>query len=83
MCEALSGALERLVLTKDTIIKILSKQEILLMVLPRHVKKTIRKFLCGEGENGTHTLDGGHVQMATVDPKSQMKSLLSNCTWLE
>ena len=63
MCEALSGSLERLVLTKDIIIKILSKQEILLMGLPRLVKKTIgNKFLCGEGENGTHTLDGGHVQ---------------------
>ena len=68
MCEALSGALERLVLTKDVIIKILSKQEIL---------------LCGDGENGTHTLDGGHVQMATVDPKAQLKSLLSDCTCLE
>src|SRR6185503_16309649 len=43
MCEALSGALERLVLTKDIIIKILSKQEILLMDLPRLVKKTIGK----------------------------------------
>ena len=41
--EALSGALERLVLTKDIIIKILSKQEILLMDLPRLVKKTIGK----------------------------------------
>ena len=43
MCEALSGALERLVLTKDIIIKILSKQEILLMDLPRLIKKTIGK----------------------------------------
>ena len=69
MCEALSGALEMLVLTKDIIIKILSKQEILLTGLPRLVK-----------ENGTHTLDGGHVQMATVNPKKQLKSLLSDCT---
>jgi len=43
MCEALSGALERLVLTKDIIIKILSKQEIFLMDLPRLVKKTFGK----------------------------------------
>ena len=43
MCEALSGSLERLVLTKDVIIKILSKQEILLMDLPRLIKKTIGK----------------------------------------
>ena len=35
--------LEMLVLTKDIIIKILSKQEILLMDLPRLVKKTIGK----------------------------------------
>ena len=26
-------------------------------------------FYYGEGENGTHTLDSGHVQMATVDPR--------------
>jgi len=43
MCEASSGALEMLVLRKDIIIKILSKQEILLMGLPRLVKKTIGK----------------------------------------
>jgi len=43
MCEALFGALERLVLTKDIIIKILSKQEILLMDLPRLVNKTFGK----------------------------------------
>ena len=37
------------------------------MDLPRLVKKTIGKyFLYGEGENGTHTLDGGHVQMAMI-----------------
>ena len=54
------------------------------MDLPRLVKKTIGKeFLCGEGENGTHTLDGGHAQMATIDPKARLKSLLSDCTWLE
>ena len=41
------------------------------------------EFLYGEGENGTHTLDGGHVQMATVDPKERLKSLLSDCTWLK
>ena len=36
---------ERLVLTKDIIIKILSKQDKLLMDLPRLVKKTIRKLI--------------------------------------
>lgn len=30
----------------------------------------------------TH-LHSGHVQMATIDPESQMKSSLSDSTWLE
>ena len=59
-------------------------QEKLLMVLPRLVKKTIgNKMFYGEGENGTHTLDGGHVQMANDDPEAQTKSSLSDCTWLQ
>jgi len=31
----------------------------------------------------THFLDGGHVQMAKDDNEAQMKSSMSDCTWLE
>ena len=47
---------ERLVLTKDIIIKILSKQDKLLMDLPRLVRKTIRKLIfMWRGRKWTHT----------------------------
>jgi hypothetical protein len=36
------------------------------------------------GKRKIHTLEiGGHVQMAKSDPEAQMKSSLSDCTWLE
>jgi hypothetical protein len=63
----------------------LSKQDGLLMVLPRLVKKVIGKIMLyqGGGEK-IHTLEiVGHVQMAKNDPKAQRKSSLSEYTWLE
>lgn len=37
-----------------------------------------------EGGRMEHTLlDGGHMQVAKVDPEAQMKSSLSDCIWLE
>jgi hypothetical protein len=36
------------------------------------------------GKRKVHTPEiGGHVQMAKSDPEAQMKSSLSDCTWLE
>jgi hypothetical protein len=62
-----------------------SKQDKLLMVLPRLVKKVIGKYLLNQGgEEKIHTLEiGGYVQMAKNDPEAQRKSSLSDCTWLE
>jgi hypothetical protein len=62
----------------------LSKQDKLLMVLPRLVKKVIGKYKSRSGKRKIHTLEiGGHVQMAKSDPEAQRKSSLSDCTWLE
>jgi hypothetical protein len=63
----------------------LSKQDKLLMVLPRLVKKVIGKnVLSRRGKRKIHTLEmGGHVQMAKSDPEAQRKSSLSDCTWLK
>jgi hypothetical protein len=56
----------------------LSKQDKLLMVLPRLVKKVISR----RGRE-KYTLEiGGHVQMAKSDPEAQRKSSLLDCTWL-
>jgi hypothetical protein len=66
----------------------LSKQDKLLMVLPRLVKKVIGKLennaISRRGrEKYTHFEIGGHVQMAKSDPETQRNSSLSDCTWLE
>jgi hypothetical protein len=63
----------------------LSKQDKLLMVLPRLVKKVIGKeCYIKEGGRKIHTLEiGGHVQMAKSDPVAQRKSSLLDCTCLE
>jgi hypothetical protein len=63
----------------------LPKQDKLLMVLPRLVKKvTGKRCYIKEGKRKLHTLEiGGHVQMAMSDPEAQRKSSLSDCTWLE
>jgi hypothetical protein len=63
----------------------LSKQDKLLMVLLRLVKKVIGKnVISRRRERKIHTLEiGGHVQMAKSDPEAQRKSSLSDCTWLE
>jgi hypothetical protein len=62
----------------------LSKQDKLVMVLPRLVKKVIGKWCyIKERKRKIHTLEiGGHVQMAKSDPETQRKSSLSDCTWL-
>ena len=83
MCEVLSGALERLVLTKNIIIKIFQNKKYFLWVYRDSSKRPLGNNFFVERERMEHTLDGGHVQMATVDPKEQLKSLLSDCTWLE
>ena len=80
LCEALSGALERLVLTKDIIIKILSNKKYFLWIYRDSSKRPLENNFFMERERMEHTLDGGHMQMATVDPKAQLKSLLSDCT---
>jgi hypothetical protein len=56
----------------------LSKQDKLLMVLPRLVKKVIGKWCyIKEGERKIHTLEiGGHVQMAKSDPEAQKEVLV-------
>jgi hypothetical protein len=62
----------------------LSKQDKLLMVLARLVKKVIGKNVKSRRGEKIHTLEmGGHVQMAKSDPEAQRKSSLSDCTWLE
>jgi hypothetical protein len=63
----------------------LSKQDKLLMVVPRLVKKVIGEWCyIKEGKKKIHTLEiGGHVQMTKSDPEAQSKSSLSDCTWLE
>jgi hypothetical protein len=64
----------------------LSKQDKLLMVLPRLVKKVIGKnnVISRRGKRKIHTLEiGGHVQMEKSGPEAQRKSSLSDCTWLE
>jgi hypothetical protein len=55
------------------------------MVLPRLVKTVIGKIMLQKGERDEHTLFeiGEHVQMAKSDPEAQIKSSLSDCTWLE
>jgi hypothetical protein len=70
---------------QDIINEMLSKQDKLLMVLPRLVKGHWKIMLCqGGGEkNYTHFEIGRHVQMAKSDPEAQRKSSLSDCTWLE
>jgi hypothetical protein len=72
---------------QDIINEMLSKQDKLLMVLPRLVKKVIgvkRDVISRTGKKKIHTLEmGGHVQMAKSDPEAQKKSSLSDCTWLE
>jgi hypothetical protein len=70
----------------DIINDMLSKQDKLLMVLPRLVKKVIGKKMLYQGgeREKIHTLEmGGHVQMAKSDPEAQRKSSLSDCTRLE
>jgi hypothetical protein len=63
----------------------LSKQDKLLVVLLRLVKKFIGKYVMSRREKRQiHTLKiGGHVQMEKSDPKAQRKSSLSNCTWMK
>jgi hypothetical protein len=64
----------------------LSKQDKLLMVLPRLIKKVIveNNVISRRGrEKYTHFEIGGHVRMAKSDPEAQRKSSLSDCTWLE
>jgi hypothetical protein len=63
----------------------LSKQDKLLMVLPRLVKKVIgNNVISRRGrEKYTHFEIGGHVKMAKSDPEAERKSSLSDCTWLE
>jgi hypothetical protein len=63
----------------------LSKQDKLLMVLPRLVsKRSLANNVISRRGREIHTLEiGGHVQMAKSDPKAQRKSSLSDCTWLE
>jgi hypothetical protein len=69
---------------QDIINEMLSKQDKLLMVLPRLVKKVIGKYVISRrGRENTHFETGGHVQMAKCDPEAQRKSSLSDCTWLE
>jgi hypothetical protein len=70
---------------QDIINEMLSKQDKLLMVLPRLIKRVIGKeCYIKEGERkDTHFEIGGHVQMAKSDPDAQRKSSLSDCTWLE
>jgi hypothetical protein len=70
---------------QDFINEMLLKQDKLLMVLPRLIKKVIGKYYyIKEGLRKIHTLEiGGHVQMAKSDPEAQRKSSLSDCTWLE
>jgi hypothetical protein len=70
---------------QDIINDMLSKQDKLLMVLPRLVKKVIgKRCYIKEGDRKIHTLEiGGHVQMAKSDLDAQKKSSLSDCTWLE
>jgi hypothetical protein len=63
----------------------LSKQDKLLMVLPRLVKKIIGNHVISRRgrEKYTHFEICGHVQMAKSDPEAQRKSTLSDCTWWE
>jgi hypothetical protein len=63
----------------------LLKQDKLLMVLPRLVKKVIENNVISRRgrKKYTHFKIGGHVQMAKSDPEAQRKSSLSDCTWLE
>jgi hypothetical protein len=70
---------------QDIINEMLSKQDKLLMVLSRLVKKVIGKWCyIKEGKRKIHTLEiGGHVPMAKSDLEAQRKSSLSDCTWLE
>jgi hypothetical protein len=65
--------------------EVLSKQDNLLMVLPRLVKKVIGKLcISRRGKIKINTLEiGGHVQMTKSDPEAQRKSSLLDCTWLE
>jgi hypothetical protein len=66
---------------QDFINEMLSKQDKLLMVLPRLVKKVIGKSCyINEGERKIHTLEIGGPKS---DPEAQRKSSLSDCTWLE
>jgi hypothetical protein len=69
---------------QDTINEMLSKQDKLLMVLLRLVKKSLQNNVISRRGRKIHTLEiGGHVQMAKSDPETQRKSLLSDCTWLK
>jgi hypothetical protein len=63
----------------------LTKQDKLLVVLPKLVKKVIgKRCYIKEGGRKIHTLEiGRHVQTSKSDPKAQRKSSLSDCTWLE
>jgi hypothetical protein len=63
----------------------LSKQDKLLMVLPRLSKRSLENNVKSRsGKRKIHTLEiGGHVQMTKSDPEAQRKSSLSDCTWLE
>jgi hypothetical protein len=63
----------------------LSKQDKLLVVLMRLVKKVIGNNVISRrgSEKYTHFEIGGYVQMAKSDPQAQRKSSLSDCTWLE
>jgi hypothetical protein len=63
----------------------LSKQDKLLMVLPRLVKRSLEinvKSRRGR-EKYTHFEIGGHVQMAKSDPEAQRKSSLPDWTTLD
>jgi hypothetical protein len=63
----------------------LSKQDKLLMVLPRLSKRSLENnVISRRGKRKVHTLEiGRHVQMAKSDPEAQRKFSLSDCTWLE
>jgi hypothetical protein len=60
----------------------MSKQDKLLLVLPRLVKKSFENNVISRRgrEKYTHFEIGGHVQMAKSDPEEQRKSSLSDCT---
>jgi hypothetical protein len=83
--KALSGALGKAYSYQDIIIVILSKQDKLLMDLPRLIKRFIGKIMLQGGWRDENTVFeiSGHVQMAKIYPKAQTKSSLSDCTWLE